>query len=326
MMEIYVKAFLYSFILGIFLFIFFIPWLRKIRFGQSIREEGPKEHFKKAGTPTMGGIVIILATSIAFLYLKTVEIPIDNHYTLLLLMPLILYGSLGFIDDYLIIIKKNNQGLSIKTKLLFQILWAAIYFFVFLNRGLNSVINLFGWKVDLKWGYGVLILLMLVSSSNAVNFSDGLDGLAGGLIVIALCFVILLGHYTSQKGILIFSLCLLGAVLAFLCYNFHPAKIFMGDTGSLALGASLANLFILLKMEVLFLIIGFVFVLEAATDVIQILYFKLTHGKRLFLMAPLHHHYEMKGYQETEIISLFWIIAIIFGIIGLLLGINFFLR
>lgn len=325
-MEIYVKAFLYSFILGIFLFIFFIPWLRKIRFGQSIREEGPKEHFKKAGTPTMGGIVIILATSIAFLYLKTVEIPIDNHYTLLLLMPLILYGSLGFIDDYLIIIKKNNQGLSIKTKLLFQILWAAIYFFVFLNRGLNSVINLFGWKVDLKWGYGVLILLMLVSSSNAVNFSDGLDGLAGGLIVIALCFVILLGHYTSQKGILIFSLCLLGAVLAFLCYNFHPAKIFMGDTGSLALGASLANLFILLKMEVLFLIIGFVFVLEAATDVIQILYFKLTHGKRLFLMAPLHHHYEMKGYQETEIISLFWIIAIIFGIIGLLLGINFFLR
>jgi phospho-N-acetylmuramoyl-pentapeptide-transferase len=322
-MDSYLKAFLYSFILGIFLFIFLIPWLRRIRFGQSIREEGPKEHQKKAGTPTMGGIVIILATALCFLYLQTKE-NFDKHYTLLLLMPLLLYGALGLIDDYLIVIKKNNQGLSIKTKLLFQIVWAAVYFFVFLNRGLSSVVNLFGWKVDLKWGYGILILLMLVSASNAVNFSDGLDGLAGGLVVIALSFVILLGKSNSRKEIIIFSLCLLGAVLSFLCYNFHPAKIFMGDTGSLALGASLANLFILLKMEVLFLVIGFVFVLEAISDVLQILYFKITRGKRLFLMAPLHHHYEIKGYRETDIISLFWLIAIICGIIGLLLGLNLF--
>ena len=185
-MSIYIKSFLYSFVIGIFIFIFFIPLLRRIKFGQSIRKEGPKEHYSKAGTPTMGGIVIILATVISFSLFKGKRIEIDKHYTLLLLMPLILYGLLGFIDDYLIVMKKNNQGLSSETKLFFQIIWAALYFYVFLDKGLSSVVNIFGWKVDLKWGYGILILLMLVASSNAVNLSDGLDGLAGGLVIIAL--------------------------------------------------------------------------------------------------------------------------------------------
>ena len=224
-MNIYVKSFLYSFIIAIFLFIFFIPLLRRIKFGQTIRKEGPKDHYSKAGTPTMGGIVIILATVISFLYLRLKEIEIDKHYILLLLMPLILYGILGFIDDYLIVVKKNNQGLTSRTKLFFQIIWAAFYFYVFLDKGLSSVVNIFGWKVDLKWGYGILILLMLISSSNAVNLSDGLDGLAGGLIIIALGVIIILSRYIEKEEILIFSLCLLGAVLAFLCYNFKPAKL-----------------------------------------------------------------------------------------------------
>jgi phospho-N-acetylmuramoyl-pentapeptide-transferase len=252
------------------------------------------------------------------------EIAIDKHYLLLLLMPLILYGALGFIDDYLIVIKKNNQGLSIKTKLFFQIIWAAIYFFVFLDKGLSSVVNIFGFQLDLKWSYGILILLMLVSSSNAVNFSDGLDGLASGLIIIALGFIVLLENKFSKKELEVFTLCLLGSVLAFLCYNYNPAKVFMGDTGSLALGASLANLFILLKMEILILIIGFVFVLEALSVLLQIIYFKITKGKRLFLMAPLHHHFELKGFSETEINAFFWIMAILFGVLGLFLGVNLF--
>ncbi|HHX81158.1 MAG TPA: phospho-N-acetylmuramoyl-pentapeptide-transferase [Acholeplasmataceae bacterium] len=321
-MNIYVKSFLYSFIIAIFLFIFFIPLLRRIKFGQTIRKEGPKDHYSKAGTPTMGGIVIILATVISFLYLRLKEIEIDKHYILLLLMPLILYGILGFIDDYLIVVKKNNQGLTSRTKLFFQIIWAAFYFYVFLDKGLSSVVNIFGWKVDLKWGYGILILLMLISSSNAVNLSDGLDGLAGGLIIIALGVIIILSRYIEKEEILIFSLCLLGAVLAFLCYNFKPAKIIMGDTGSLALGASLANLFILLKMEVLLLVVGLVFIIETISVIIQVFYFKITKGKRIFLMAPLHHHYELKGYSETEIDAGFWILGILFGLLGLILGIT----
>lgn len=320
-MSIYIKAFLFSFIIAIFAFIFFIPFLRKIKFGQAIREEGPKGHYSKAGTPTMGGIVIILATVISFLYLKITETVIDNHYALLLLMPLILYGVLGFIDDYLIVVKKNNQGLSSKSKLLFQIIWAAVYFFVFLDKGLSPVVNIFGWKVNLKWGYGILILLMLVSSSNAVNLSDGLDGLASGLVIIALGVIIILSRYLEKEAVLLYALCLLGAVLAFLCFNFKPARIIMGDTGSLALGASLANLFILLKMEILLLLVGVVFVIEALSVIIQVTYFKITKGKRVFLMTPLHHHFELKGYSEVEIDAGFWLIALLFGILGLLLGI-----
>ncbi|MDD4000910.1 MAG: phospho-N-acetylmuramoyl-pentapeptide-transferase, partial [Bacilli bacterium] len=183
-------------------------------------------------------------------------------------------------------------------------------------------VNIFGWKVDLKWGYGILILLMLVASSNAVNLSDGLDGLASGLCIIALGVIIILSNYVKNEGVLIFALCLLGAVLAFLCYNFKPAKIMMGDTGSLALGASLANLFILLKIEVLLLIVGIVFVIETLSVIFQVLYFKITKGKRIFLMTPIHHHFELKGHSETEIAAGFWIIAVIFAIIGLIIGMN----
>lgn len=322
-MSIQVKAFLYSFIIAVFAFIFFIPLLRKVKLGQAIREEGPKAHYSKAGTPTMGGLVIILATTISFLYLKG-EAGIDNFYALLLLMPLILYGALGFMDDWLIVKKKSNKGISSKGKLFFQIIWAGIYFYVFLRKGFSSVVNIFGWNVDLKWGYGILILLMLVSASNAVNLSDGLDGLAGGLVIIALGVVILLSYFRKEEAVLIFSLSLLGAVLAFLCFNFKPAKIIMGDTGSLALGASLANLFSLLKMEVLLILVGLAFVLEALSVILQVTYFKLTKGKRIFLMAPIHHHFELKGYSEVEIDAGFWIFALLAGVVGLLLGIYVF--
>jgi len=323
-MNLYLKTFLISFVLGIFLFVFFIPVLTRLRFGQSIRELGPSSHLKKKGTPTMGGILIILCIIASFLYLKYTSIEIDNHYTLLLIMPLLMYGSIGLIDDYLIVIKKNNKGLSTLSKLVFQIIWAGIYFYLFLDKGLSSSVNIFGYKIDLKWGYGVLILLMLVGSSNAVNLSDGLDGLASGLVIIALCSVIVLSYYSKNNEVLIFSLCVLGGVLAYLCYNFNPAKVFMGDTGSLALGATLANLFILLKMEVLLIIIGFVFIVETLSVMIQVAFFKMTHGKRVFLMTPIHHHFELKGMNEWEVDSLFWMVAIIFAILGVVLGIYIF--
>lgn len=319
-MSVNVKTFLFTFVLSIVLFIFFIPVLRIVKFGQSIRTDGPAKHLKKSGTPTMGGLIIILGTTISFIYLSITEIKVSNHDLLLLLIPIMMYGLIGFIDDYLIVVKKNNKGLSAKTKLFFQIIWAGIYFYLFLDKGMSSKINCFGLIIDLKWGYGILILLMLVASSNAVNLSDGLDGLASGLMIIGLSAVIILAYYQKNHPVLIFSLCLLAAILAFLCYNFNPAKVFMGNTGSLALGATLANLFILLKMEILLIIVGFVFAVEALSVIIQVTYFKITKGKRIFRMAPIHHHYELIGLNEWEVDALFWLIGIIFAIIGVIIA------
>lgn len=324
-MNIFIYTFLISFILSLFLLIFSIPLLRIIKFGQSIRGDGPKSHYVKSGTPTMGGIAIILGTIITFLFILNTKISISKHDILLLIMPLIMYSIIGFIDDYLIVIKKNNQGISAKSKMFFQIIWSALYFFVFLDKGMSSNVNLFGLTINLKWGYGILILLMLVSSSNAVNLSDGLDGLASGLLVIASLAVIVLAAYQKNNSLLIFSICLLGALFAFLCYNFNPAKVFMGNTGSLALGATLANMFILLKMEVLLIVVGFVFVLEALSVILQVSYFKLTKGKRIFKMAPLHHHFELKGYKEVEVVMLFWFLGILCATIGIILGIEVFI-
>ena len=319
-MSVSVISFLFTFILSIVLFVFFIPVLRIVKFGQSIRTDGPAKHLKKSGTPTMGGLIIILGTTISFIYLSITEIKVSNHDLLLLLIPIMMYGLIGFIDDYLIVVKKNNKGLSAKTKLFFQIIWAGIYFYLFLDKGMSSKINCFGLIIDLKWGYGILILLMLVASSNAVNLSDGLDGLASGLMIIGLSAVIILAYYQKNQPVLIFSLCLLAAILAFLCYNFNPAKVFMGNTGSLALGATLANLFILLKMEILLIIVGFVFAVEALSVIIQVTYFKITKGKRIFRMAPIHHHYELIGLNEWEVDALFWLIGIIFAIIGVIIA------
>lgn len=324
-MNIYIYTFLISFILTIILLIFGIPILRRIKFGQSIRGEGPKSHYSKKGTPTMGGIAIILGTVFSFVYVIFNKIEIDKHDILLLVMPLIMYSFIGFIDDYLIVVKRNNKGIKAKSKMFFQIIWASLYYFVFLDKGMSSIINVFGLNIDLKWGYGILILLMLVSSSNAVNLSDGLDGLASGLMVIAIMAVVVLAVFQKNTSVLLFSICLLGALLGFLCYNFNPAKVFMGNTGSLALGATLANMFILLKMEVLLIIIGFVFVIETLSVIIQVIYFKLTKGKRIFKMAPLHHHYELKGYLEVEVDFIFWFIGIIFALFGILLGIWVFI-
>lgn len=324
-MNIYLEIFLISFLISIFLLVFGIPVLRIIKFGQSIRGDGPKSHLSKSGTPTMGGIAIILATTISFIFIVLSKQELDNHDILLLTMPLIMYSFIGFIDDYLIVIKKNNRGISAKSKMFFQIIWAALYYYVFLDKGMSSIVSIFGFEVDLKWGYGILILLMLVSSSNAVNLSDGLDGLASGLMVIAILAVVALAVFQKNTPVLIFSICLLGALLGFLCYNFNPAKVFMGNTGSLALGATIANMFILLKMEVLLIVVGFVFVLETLSVILQVLYFKITKGKRIFKMAPLHHHYELKGYSEVEVDLIFWFLGIVFAALGIIIGVKVFI-
>lgn len=308
--------FLMSFILTLFLLIIFIPLLRILKYGQSIRKEGPKSHYTKAGTPTMGGLAIGISVIITFI---TSSFFIKIPYFWLFIIPFVLYLLIGFLDDFLIIMRGSNKGLSLKTKLIMQIIGAAIYYFVFLSYGLSTVVKIFNYEVDLKWGYGLLILLMFVATSNAVNLSDGIDGLASGLTIICLTAIAIIAYSYKEEAVFMFTIILIASLMAFFCYNYNPAKIFMGNTGSLLLGATLANLMILLKLELFLLIIAFVFVLETLSVIIQVLYFKITKGKRIFLMSPIHHHFELKGYSEWQVDLIFWFMAIISAIITLLL-------
>jgi phospho-N-acetylmuramoyl-pentapeptide-transferase len=308
--------FLASFVLTIFLLIIFIPFLRVLKYGQSIRKEGPKAHLKKQGTPTMGGITIGIAVLTVFIISSSfIKVP----YFWLYIIPFVLYLLIGFIDDYLIVVKKNNKGLSVKMKLFLQIIGATIYYFIFLEYNLSTEISFLKFKVDLRWGYGLFILLLFVATSNAVNISDGIDGLASGLAIICLTAIGVIAYYFHNEAVLMFIVILVASLLAFLCYNANPAKVFMGNTGSLLLGAVLANLMILLKLELFLIIVAFVFVLETLSVIIQVSYFKITKGKRVFLMSPIHHHFELKGYSEWQVDMLFWFMATISAIITILL-------
>lgn len=308
--------FLYSFISNILLLVVLIPFLKRVKYGQSIRELGPQSHFVKQGTPTMGGIAIgitiILVFSI-YSYLNEVK------YYLLYIIPIIIYLLIGFIDDYLIVVRKKNDGISPKMKLILQIIGASIYYYFYLSFDLSTEINVFNKPLDIKWGYGVLILIMFVATTNAVNLSDGIDGLATGLLIISFITIALLSYILKISDVYSFTIIVIGTLMAFLCFNANPAKIFMGNTGSMLLGSVLANLMILLKLELLLIVLAFVFVIEAVSVIAQVIYFKKTKGKRLFLMSPLHHHFELKGYSEWQVDILFWLLASIASIITIML-------
>lgn len=315
-MNMYFELFLISFVSTIILLIFLIPFLRVLKYGQSIRKEGPQSHLKKSGTPTMGGIAIGIATLGVFIYYRLNN---DVPYFWLFIIPFVLYLLIGFIDDYLIVVKKNNKGLSVKAKLLLQIIGASIYYFVFLNYDLSTKINFFNYVIDLKWGYGLFILLLFTATSNAVNISDGIDGLASGLTIITLIAIGYLSYRFENSNVFAFVIILIASLMGFLCYNANPAKVFMGNTGSLLLGAVLANLMIILKLELVIIGLAFVFVLETLSVIIQVTYFKITKGKRIFLMSPIHHHFELKGYSEWQVDLLFWFMAALSSIITILL-------
>ena len=323
-MDIYLETLAISLMITVLLLLIFIPYLRYIRFGQMIRQEGPKEHFKKQGTPTMGGCLIVLGSIITFFYILISHQMTNFKYAFLICFPTIAYCLIGFLDDYLIVVKKNNQGLLPRQKIILQIVFATLHFYFFLKNNLFTTINFFGYEVDIKWLYGVWMLLIFIACSNAVNITDGLDGLAGGLVIVTLLSLVIIASYFEDKYLMIYGLALIGAITAFLCYNFHPAKIFMGDAGSLALGASIANIAIILKVEILLIILGFVFVLETFSVIIQVLYFKMTKGKRIFLMSPLHHHFELKGLSEWQVDLLFWFLALLSAFIGISLGVYYF--
>lgn len=293
-----------------------IPELHKLKFGQSIREEGPKSHQAKSGTPTMGGIMIILAIVVA-----TVAAAPLSPAILLALFITLGHFVLGFLDDYIKVVKKRNLGLKAKQKMLGQILIAIVTMIVGTRvLGIDTTIwiPIADVNVDIGVGYYFLVLFVLVGTSNAVNLTDGLDGLASGTVAIASGAYALVCYMTGHYDLAIFSVAMMMACLAFLRFNAHPAKVFMGDTGSLALGGAVAAVGILTHTEILLAVIGFVFVCEALSVIIQVISFKTT-GKRVFRMSPIHHHFELGGWKETKVVFVFWMVGLVASIVGLLM-------
>ncbi|MGP1907395.1 phospho-N-acetylmuramoyl-pentapeptide-transferase [Metabacillus sp. JX24] len=315
--QIIIFTILMGFLISVLISPIFIPFLRRLKFGQSIRDEGPKSHQKKSGTPTMGGIMIILSvivTTIVMSY-KFAEPSVEMY---LLLFVTFGYGLLGFLDDFIKVVMKRNLGLTSKQKLLGQIIIAVIFYIVFRQFGFSSEVRIPGTElgVDLGWAYVMLIVFMLVGGSNAVNLTDGLDGLLSGTAAIAFGAFAVLAWNQSQYDVAIFSVAVVGAVLGFLVFNAHPAKVFMGDTGSLALGGAIVTIAILTKLEILLVLIGGVFVIETLSVIIQVISFKTT-GKRVFKMSPLHHHYELTGWSEWRVVVTFWSVGLIFAVLGI---------
>lgn len=316
----------FSFILG-FIITFiamprFIPFLTKLKFGQVEREEGPESHKVKGGTPTMGGIVFIAASVVA-VYLTFPSYIFDPMVGLITLM-FVGYGLIGFLDDYLIVVKKSNLGLSASKKYLLQSILAILFYILALNfvPGFSTEITIpvIRTSIDIGFLYPILVYFMFTATSNGVNLSDGLDGLATGLCMVAIAPFVIFGLMTKTYAISVYGMAVIGALLGFMMYNYHPAKIFMGDSGSLPLGALLAALAIFAKQELLLLIIGGVFVVETLSVIIQVASFKLT-GKRVFKMAPLHHHFELLGWAEQQVVISFWLGGFICGMVGIVLGV-----
>lgn len=293
-----------------------IPELHKLKFGQSIREEGPKSHQAKSGTPTMGGIMIILAIVIA-----TVAAAPLTPAVLLALFITLGHFVLGFLDDYIKVVKKRNLGLKAKQKMLGQILIAIVTMIVGTRvLGIDTTIwiPIADINLDIGIGYYFLVLFVLVGTSNAVNLTDGLDGLASGTVAIASGAYALVCYMTGHFDLALFCVAMMMACLAFLRFNAHPAKVFMGDTGSLALGSAIAAVGILTHTEILLAVIGFVFVCEALSVIIQVISFKTT-GKRVFRMSPIHHHFELGGWKETKVVFVFWMVGLVASVVGLLM-------
>ena len=299
-----------------------IPFLHKMKFGQVEREEGLESHKSKIGTPTMGGIVFVIA-AILGAFIVNFNNLLDPELILATIV-LVGYSAIGFVDDALIIVKHSNKGLPPLAKLLAQIALAIICYFFAMNfiPDFTSVITipLLDINIDMGYLYPALILVMFAGESNGVNLSDGLDGLATGLSMVAIAPFIIFSIMTKDYTLASYATAMVGALLGFMMFNYHPAKIFMGDVGSLGLGGFLAILAILTKQELLLILVGGVFLMETLSVIIQVVSFK-TRGKRVFKMAPIHHHFEMLGWSEQQVTISFWFIGFICGILSIVIGV-----
>lgn len=319
-------AMMLGFVLAILTGLIVIPWLRKLNAKQSVSLKISKSHLAKNGTPTLGGFIFIVPTilSLIFLYFRN-SINI-THNLIILVFVFLAYALLGFVDDFLKIKYKNNKGLKISTKFFCQLIIALVFFFIFMHSGGEAVLKItsLGLTIPLGWGFGLFILFLLVGTSNAVNITDGLDGLAGGLCAIAfLAFGLLSWNTTWMQGnqeMAIFCFVLVGSLLGFLLFNTHPAKVFMGDMGSLALGGALATIAILTRHELSLPLIGGVFVIETLSSMIQIISIR-KFNKKIFKMAPLHHHFEQIGWSEQDIVKVFWVVGLLLAMAAITYGV-----
>lgn len=298
-----------------------IKFLRRIKFGQTEREEGLASHKIKNGTPTMGGIVFIIVPVVLYFIFSLIGLlPVESD-TLIILLAYLGFGLIGFLDDYIIVVKKNNEGLKPGIKFLLQSILAVLFFFLYQGSSSTAIwIPIFDVYWDLGYFYFILIFIMFTAETNAVNLTDGLDGLCAGQMIIALIPFFIFAWIQQSYSVAFLIALVVGALVAYLFFNKHPAQIFMGDTGSLALGGFLAAVAMVLKQEVLLVLIGFVFVVEVLSVIIQVTSYKL-RKKRVFKMAPLHHHFEMCGWSEKKVVYAFWLAGIVFAIIGCLIGV-----
>ncbi len=327
---------IYASLTAFFICFFLGPWvierLAQMQVGQYIRDDGPKSHLGKAGTPTMGGVLMIAAITLSTLLWSDLTDP----FIWIALWVLLGFGAVGFMDDYRMQVKKQSKGLSVRGKLVWQAGVALIAgAWVYLTPNFSTEVTVPFFKTvtpDLGWGYIIFAMLVIVGASNAVNLTDGLDGLAIGPVIIAattyMVFAYVAGHvkianylqitYVPGCGELT-VLCgaMAGAGLGFLWFNAYPAQVFMGDTGSLSLGATLGVIAVITKQEILLVLVGGLFVIEALSVIFQVSFFKMTSGRRIFRMAPLHHHFELKGWPEPKVIVRFWIIAIALALLAM---------
>ena len=311
-------GFLTSVVLGLIM----IPLLKKMNVGQRISIFVGNSHKKKEGTPTMGGLIFIIATFITtFILLVTNKIEFTNNLRIILLV-FFGYAFIGFLDDYLSLKHQANEGLTAFQKLFLQLIIAVGFFYMYISNGGQTalIVSTLGIHIEMGWLYGIFLLFVLVGSSNAVNLTDGLDGLAGGLSAIAFIAFSLISLVVGYEEIGIFTFVLTGAVMGFLIYNTYPAKVFMGDTGSLALGAVMGAVAIITHREVTLLVVASVFVIETLSVILQVIWVRLFH-KKLFLMTPLHHHFEKLGWKESDIVKLFWVVGLILTMAGIFFGV-----
>ncbi|MDD5456539.1 MAG: phospho-N-acetylmuramoyl-pentapeptide-transferase [Candidatus Margulisbacteria bacterium] len=309
-----INLFLITFCLNLFLTNFLINIFRERNVRQYVLKDAPQTHLAKQGTPTMGGLAIIISIIFVLIFQRTYV----NFNIYMILFLLISFGLIGMIDDLEKVFKRQNKGLKARHKFLLQIIVASIFV------GILAAANHYGSVSGLlshvpAFVYYIFIVLLIVGFSNAVNLTDGLDGLAAGNLLIAFIGIFLFTFFNSNYNLMMLSLVIMGTIFAFLWFNVNPAKIFMGDIGSLSLGAVLAGISILIHKELLLLILGIVFVIETLSVMLQVSYFKLTKGKRIFKMSPLHHHFELSGWTENKVVTRFWII----GVLALLIAMNF---
>jgi phospho-N-acetylmuramoyl-pentapeptide-transferase len=298
-----------------------LPLLRKMKFGQTIRAEGPDSHMVKTGTPTMGGVLFLIGMAFGVLFLVN-----DSKEGLAVLLVALGFGFIGFIDDYIKVVLKRSLGLRAREKLFGQVLVAAglAYWVVFLtDRGTAFVLPFSHWltpggvALDFGWWFFlVFTLLLAVGMANAVNLTDGLDGLAAGSSCLAACGMVVIAMIAGNSGVAVSMAAMAGGCLGFLYYNWHPAKLFMGDTGSLALGGGLAAAAVVTGSELCLLLVGGIFIVETLSVIIQVISFQI-RGKRIFRMSPLHHHFELSGWSEKKVVQVFWGASLIFVLVGM---------